>query len=71
MIVDPSPYGSQSTLTSNAPTVASAQLPEDYIPSQGSWSEKTGYDFVTQRASGVVARALRLLRSVQVPGASQ
>jgi hypothetical protein len=55
VIVDPSPYGSQSTLTSNAPTVASAQLPADYIPSQGAWSDKTGYDFVTQRASGVVA----------------
>ncbi|HEX5062540.1 MAG TPA: hypothetical protein VFV99_24375 [Kofleriaceae bacterium] len=55
VIVDPSPYGSASTLTSNAPTVASAQLPADYIPSQGSWSVKTGYDFVTQRASGVVA----------------
>lgn len=55
VIVDPTPYGSQSTLTSNAPTVASAQLPPDYIPSQGSWSERTGYDFVTQRASGIVA----------------
>jgi hypothetical protein len=55
VIVDPTPYGSQSTLTSNAPTVASAQLPADYIPSQALWSEKTGYDFVTQRASGVVA----------------
>jgi hypothetical protein len=55
VIVDPSPYGSQSTLTSNAPTVASGQLPADYIPSQGAWSDKTGYDFVTQRASGVVA----------------
>ncbi len=55
VIVDPSPYGSLSTLTSNAPTVASAQLPPDYIPSQGAWSERTGYTFVTQRASGVVA----------------
>ncbi len=55
VIVDPSPYGSQSTLTTNAATVASAQLPKDYIPSQGSWSEKVGYDFMTQRQSGVVA----------------
>ncbi|HSD89215.1 MAG TPA: hypothetical protein VLB44_16920 [Kofleriaceae bacterium] len=55
VIVDPSPYGSQSTLTSNAPTVASAQLPKDYIPSQGLWGVKTGYDFITQRASGIVA----------------
>ncbi|MGE5183460.1 MAG: hypothetical protein ACM31C_15420 [Acidobacteriota bacterium] len=55
VIVDPSPYGSQSTLTSNAPTVASAQFPKDYIPSQASWSEKTGFDFATQRKSGVIA----------------
>jgi hypothetical protein len=55
VIVDPTPYGSQSTLTSNAPTVASAQLPPEWVPSQGMWSAKTGYDFVTQRASGVVA----------------
>jgi hypothetical protein len=55
VIVDPTPYGSQSTLTSNAPTVASAQLPPEWVPSQGMWSAKTGYDFVTQRASGIVA----------------
>ena len=35
VIVDPSPYGSQSTLTSNAPTVRSAQLPHDYQPIAG------------------------------------
>jgi hypothetical protein len=55
VIVDPSPYGSQSTFTSNAPTVRSAHLPGDYQPSQGFWSEKTGFDFATQRQSGVVA----------------
>ncbi len=55
VIVDPSPYGSQSTLTSNAPTVASGHLPHDYIPSQAFWSESTGLELVTQRASGVVA----------------
>ncbi len=55
VIVDPTPYGSRSTLTGNAPTVASAHMPPGYPPSQGWWSEKTGYDFVTQRASGVVA----------------
>ncbi len=54
-IVDPSPYGSVSTLTSNAPTVASAQLPKDYIPSQGAWSEKVSWDWATQTRSGVVA----------------
>lgn len=55
VIVDPTPYGSQSTVTSNAPTVESAQMPKDYPPSQGMWSEKTSYDFITQRASGIVA----------------
>lgn len=53
VIVDPSPYGSASTLTSNAPTVASAQLPPDYIPSQGSWGERSGWVFATQTKSGV------------------
>ncbi len=55
VIVDPTPYGSQSTLTTNAATVMSGHLPKDYIPSQGLWGEKVSYDFVTQRASGVVA----------------
>jgi MYXO-CTERM domain-containing protein len=55
LIVDPSPYGSQSTLTSNAPTVASSRLPAKYAPSQGAWSTKTGWDFTTQTRSGVVA----------------
>ena len=35
VVVDPSPYGTFSTLTSNAPTVRSAQLPDEYQPSQG------------------------------------
>ena len=55
VIVDPSPYGSPSTLTSNAPTVASAQLPKEYIPSQASWGTKVGLDWATQTKSGVVA----------------
>ncbi|MDQ3364444.1 MAG: hypothetical protein M3680_03355 [Myxococcota bacterium] len=55
VIVDPSPYGSASTLTSNAPTVASAHLPPDYIPSQGGWGQKSGWDWTTQTRSGVVA----------------
>jgi len=55
VIVDPTPYGSRSTLTSNAPTVASAQLPPDYIPSQGSWGRQSGWRWTTQRRSGIVA----------------
>jgi len=54
VIADPSPYGSQSTLTSNAPTVRSAQLPHDYQPSQAGWGDPN-FDFFTQRTSGVVA----------------
>lgn len=54
VIADPSPYGSQSTLTSNAPTVRSAQLPHDYQPSQAPWGDPS-FDFFTQRKSGVIA----------------
>lgn len=55
VIVDPTPYGSRSTLTGNAPTVASAQLPPDYIPSQGYWGQRSGFDWALQTKSGVVA----------------
>jgi len=55
VIVDPSPYGSQSTLTSNAPTVTSPHLPPDYLPSQAFWGVQTSWDFKTQTKSGVIA----------------
>ncbi|MBK7191008.1 MAG: hypothetical protein IPH80_00740 [Myxococcales bacterium] len=55
VIVDPTPYGSLATLTSNAPTVVSAHLPPDYLPSQAWWSERTGYAWARQTASGIVA----------------
>ena len=55
IVVDPSPYGSQSTLTSNAPTVTSPHLPEDYQPSQAFWGKDTGWDFKVRSTSGVVA----------------
>jgi hypothetical protein len=55
LLVDPSPYGSLSSLTSNAPTVESAQLPDEYKPSQAFWSTSTGYGFATQTASGALA----------------
>lgn len=55
VIVDPTPYGSLATLTSNAPTVVSAQLPDDYKPSQAWWSVKTGFAWMRQTASGIVA----------------
>ncbi len=54
-IVDPSPYGSASSLTSNAPTVVSPQFPSEYHPSQGNWGASTSWDFSTQTRSGVVA----------------
>jgi hypothetical protein len=53
-VVDPSPYGSFSSLTSNAPTVRSAQLPADQVPSQGSYGGAT-WTWAEQTASGVVA----------------
>ncbi len=55
VIVDPSPYGSASTLTSNAPAIASALLPADYTPSQGPWSKSSTWSWATQTKSGVVA----------------
>lgn len=55
VIVDPSPYGSASTLTSNAPTVESGHLPDGYKPSQGAWGENSGWRWATQTRSGVVA----------------
>ena len=53
-IVDPSPYGSLSTLTSNAPTVMAGKLPEDYKPSQAQWGDAS-WAYATQTASGVLA----------------
>jgi hypothetical protein len=55
LIVDPSPYGSLSTLTGNAPTVDSPQLPPNYRPSQAYWSEATGFRWAHQTQRGVVA----------------
>lgn len=57
VIVDPSPYGSLSTLTGNAPAIDSKVLPDGYSPSQGYWGEQTRLVFSRQSASGVaVAR---------------
>ena len=55
LIVDPSPYGSLSTLTGNAPTVVSAHLPANYIPSQGAWSKDIAWVWATKTKGGVVA----------------
>jgi hypothetical protein len=55
LIVDPSPYGTLSTLTSNAPTVESAHLPPDYKPGQAWWSKKTRFLWAHQTTRGVVA----------------
>jgi hypothetical protein len=55
LIVDPSPYGSLSTLTGNAPTVASKQLPENYLPSQGAWGRGIAWRWATKTRGGVVA----------------
>jgi hypothetical protein len=55
LIVDPSPYGSQSTLTGNAPTVVSKHLPDNYLPSQGAWGEAIAWRWATKTRGGVVA----------------
>ena len=56
LIVDPSPYGSLSTLTGNAPTTASPQLPSNYQPSQGAWGgDDVNFTWATQKQSGIVA----------------
>jgi hypothetical protein len=55
LIVDPSPYGSLSTLTGNAPAVRSAQLPASYQPSQGAWGAAVHWRWATQTAGGVTA----------------
>ena len=55
LIVDPSPYGSLSTLTGNAPTVRSRQLPGPYQPSQGAWGSGVRWRWATRTAGGVVA----------------
>jgi MYXO-CTERM domain-containing protein len=55
VVVDPSPYGTLSTLTSNAPAVDSAAMPEGYSPSQGNWGEKTELVWARQSASGIAS----------------
>jgi hypothetical protein len=42
-IVDPTPYGSLSSLTSNAPTVEATGQPPGYVPSQTFWSRATRF----------------------------
>lgn len=55
LLVDPSPYGTLGTLTSNAPTVEDGQLPAEYKPSQGWWGEKTDFTWARQTESAIVA----------------
>ncbi len=57
LIVDPSPYGSMSSLTGNAPTLSSNTLLEQYRPGQGPWGSpaNVGFAWRRQSRSGVVA----------------
>ena len=55
LVVDPSPYGTLSTLTGNAPAVDSDAVPSGYSPSQGYWGETTGFRWTRQSSSGVAA----------------
>lgn len=52
LVVDPSPYGSQSSLTSNAPTLESTVLPASYRPSQGYWGHRTSFRWAAQSEGG-------------------
>jgi hypothetical protein len=57
LIVDPSPYGSLSSLTSNTPTIESLVAPPHYVPSQAYWSHDSGYRWLGSIGDGtVVAR---------------
>lgn len=55
VLIDPTPYGSLSSLTSNAPTIESPQLPDNYRPSQAFWGKASGLRTMLQTASGAVA----------------
>lgn len=52
LLVDPSPYGSLSSLTGNAPTIQSGNLPANYVPSQAYWSQRTGFAWTTRLEGG-------------------
>jgi MYXO-CTERM domain-containing protein len=54
LIVDPSPYGTRSSLVANALTVDTDIVKGDYKPSQTQWS-KADMPFARGTASGVVA----------------
>nr|HEX4317801.1 hypothetical protein [Kofleriaceae bacterium] len=54
VVVDPSPYPSFSSFTSNAPAVRSPHLPADLQPSQGPYGGAS-WSYAAQTASGVVA----------------
>src|SRR6185369_3023271 len=57
LVVDPSPYGTLSTLTGNAPAVDSDTVPDGYSPSQANWGKSTRLAWARQSSSGVaVAR---------------
>ncbi|HEV8548645.1 MAG TPA: hypothetical protein VGQ57_06445 [Polyangiaceae bacterium] len=55
VVVDPSPYGTLSTLTGNAPAVDSDSVPSGYSPSQANWGKTTGLRWARQSGSGVAA----------------
>jgi hypothetical protein len=55
-IVDPSPYGTQSTLTSNAPTIPSTMFPAEYWPSQADWGEKVSWSWLSMSGDVLAAR---------------
>lgn len=59
LVVDPTPYGSLSTLTGNAPTLSQPHFAPEYQPSQGAFGEEYSEAPVpeTERTRFVFARA--------------
>src|SRR6185369_14822744 len=55
LVVDPSPYGSLSSLTNNAPSIDSKVLPAGYSPSQAGWGKSTHLVWAKQWTSAVAA----------------
>ena len=69
LVVDPSPYGSLSTLTSNAITIDSKTVGEDYRPGQSNASEAE-LPWARGFESGVVAARAELSKAFQKDGAT-
>ena len=55
LVIDPSPYGSLSTLTGNSLTVESNAVGDEYKPSQAVWDNASELPWARSGQSGIVA----------------